>query len=57
MERPCSYSKCRGLFDELVETVTRPCLHCHLSSESQGAPYRLCLPCSSRAREVGPHAV
>lgn len=57
MERPCSYSRYRGLFDEQVETVTRPCLRCRRPFESEGVHHHLYLPCSSRAGEVSIYVV
>ena len=57
MERPRSYRKRRDVFDEPVETVTRPCLCCRRPFESEGAHHRLCLLCTNRAGEVSPYAL
>lgn len=55
MERPRTYRKRRDVFDEPVETVTRPCLRCRRPFESEGAHHRLCYPCASES--VSPYAL
>jgi hypothetical protein len=55
MERPRTYRKRRDVFDEAVETVTRPCLRCRRPFESEGAHHRLYYPCASE--NVSPYAV
>lgn len=54
-ERPRNYRKRRDVFDEPVETVTRPCLRCRTPIESEGPHHRLCYGCANS--DVSPYAV
>ncbi len=47
--------KRRDVHDEIVETVTRPCLRCRKPFESEGSHHRLCHPCAHV--DVRPYAL
>ena len=54
-ERPRNYRKRRDVFDDPVETVTRPCLRCRTPIESEGPHHRLCYGCGTES--VSPFAI